>query len=158
VNRLRPAFVVVTGDLVNQPGDAAQIAEYKRIMGRVDAGIPVYHVAGNHDLGSVPTPQSVAAYTNAFGRDSYTFQHGDFAGVVLNSGLIHSPQKAPDLCAAKSAGSAPNSSASPTGTRGPWSCSSTTRGSSNPPMNRTNISTCRWRAGTNICRCSGRPE
>ncbi|HRT07563.1 MAG TPA: metallophosphoesterase [Candidatus Paceibacterota bacterium] len=101
VNRLRPAFVVVTGDLVNQPGDAAQIAEYKRIMGRVDAGIPVYHVAGNHDLGSVPTPQSVAAYTNAFGRDSYTFQHGDFAGVVLNSGLIHSPQKAPDLCAAQ---------------------------------------------------------
>ena len=27
VNRLKPAFVVVTGDLVHKPGDAAQIAE-----------------------------------------------------------------------------------------------------------------------------------
>ena len=48
VNRLRPAFVVITGDLVNQPGDAAQIAEYQRIVRRVDSTIPVYNVAGNH--------------------------------------------------------------------------------------------------------------
>src|SRR5215831_2720336 len=36
VNRLRPAFVVVTGDLVNKTGDAAQIAELKRILAEVD--------------------------------------------------------------------------------------------------------------------------
>src|SRR5688500_2218334 len=36
VNRLRPAFVVVTGDLVHKPGDAAQIAEYRRIVGLID--------------------------------------------------------------------------------------------------------------------------
>src|SRR5262245_9461807 len=35
VNRLKPAFVVVTGDLVNKPSDPAQIAEYKRIMAKV---------------------------------------------------------------------------------------------------------------------------
>src|SRR5512137_1792627 len=35
-NRLRPAFVVMTGDLVNKPGDAAQIAEYKRIAATLD--------------------------------------------------------------------------------------------------------------------------
>src|SRR2546425_12111920 len=28
-NRLRPAFVVVTGDLVNKAGDAAQVAAYQ---------------------------------------------------------------------------------------------------------------------------------
>jgi hypothetical protein len=31
-NRLKPAFVVITGDLVNKPGDAKQIAEFKRIV------------------------------------------------------------------------------------------------------------------------------
>src|SRR5881394_1427075 len=32
VNRLHPAFVVITGDLVNKPGDADQIAEFRRIV------------------------------------------------------------------------------------------------------------------------------
>src|SRR4249920_2975667 len=35
-NRLKPAFVVVTGDLVNKAGDPAQIAEYHRIAARLD--------------------------------------------------------------------------------------------------------------------------
>lgn len=93
INRLRPAFVVVTGDLVNKAGDAAQIAEYRRIVGKVDPSIPVYDVAGNHDLGNVPTPASIAGYTNVFGADHYTFRHGEFVGIVLNSSVIHSPQK-----------------------------------------------------------------
>ncbi|MHB8523952.1 MAG: metallophosphoesterase [Limisphaerales bacterium] len=101
VNRLHPAFVVVTGDLVNKPGDPAQIAEYKRILARVVPGIPVYNVAGNHDVGNIPTPASIAAYTNCFGPDHYTFRHGDFAGIVLDSSLIQAPQQAPDLYAAQ---------------------------------------------------------
>ena len=94
VNRLRPAFVIVTGDLVNKPGDAAQIAEYRRIIGTIHPSIPVYHVAGNHDVENEPTPESLAAYRRVFGRDYYTFQHGSFVGIVLNSSLIHSPQRA----------------------------------------------------------------
>jgi len=31
-NRLRPMFVIVTGDLVNKTRDCAQIAEYLRVM------------------------------------------------------------------------------------------------------------------------------
>ena len=34
INRLKPAFVVVCGDLVNRTGDAEQIRQYKRIMWR----------------------------------------------------------------------------------------------------------------------------
>jgi 3',5'-cyclic AMP phosphodiesterase CpdA len=93
VNRLRPAFVIVTGDLVNKPGDAAQIAEYRRIAGQIDRSIPVYDVAGNHDVGNVPTPASLAGYTNLFGADHYTFRHSGLMGIVLNSSIIHSPQK-----------------------------------------------------------------
>ena len=100
-NRLKPAFVVVTGDLVNKAGDAAQIAEYKRIAAKLDKAIPLYNVAGNHDVENEPTPESVAAYRKAFGPDHYTFRSGSLAGVVLNSSLIHSPGKAADLADAQ---------------------------------------------------------
>ena len=93
INRLRPAFVVITGDLVHKPGDAAQIAEFQRIVAKVDRGIPVYNIAGNHDFENVPTPNSVASYTNQFGPDHYAFRHGGFVGVVLNSSVIHSPRQ-----------------------------------------------------------------
>jgi serine/threonine-protein phosphatase CPPED1 len=93
VNRLRPAFVVITGDLVNKPGDAAQIAEFQRIVGKIDSAIPVYNVAGNHDVENVPTPAAIATYTNQFGPDRYTFEQRGVVGIVLNSSVIHSPQK-----------------------------------------------------------------
>ena len=93
VNRLHPAFVIITGDLVNKPRDAAQIAEYQRIVSNVHPTIPVYNVVGNHDIDNVPTPDLIAAYTNQFGPDYYAFRHADFVGIVLNSVVIHSPQK-----------------------------------------------------------------
>src|ERR1041385_1146716 len=93
INRLKPAFVVITGDLVNKAGDADQIAEFKRITRKIDSAIPVYNVVGNHDIGNVPTPQSISAYTNIFGTDYYMFHHGGFVGIVLNSIVIHSPQE-----------------------------------------------------------------
>jgi 3',5'-cyclic AMP phosphodiesterase CpdA len=92
VNRLKPAFVVITGDLVNKPGDSAQIAEFHRIASKIDSSIPVYNVAGNHDIENVPTPATIAAYTNQFAPEYYTFRHAGFVGIVLNSSVIHSPQ------------------------------------------------------------------
>lgn len=99
VNRLRPAFVVITGDLVHKPGDPAQIAEYQRIVGLIDRSIPVYNVAGNHDVENAPTAASLAEYVRRFGPDRYSFRHQGLAGIVLNSSLIHSPQQAPEQLA-----------------------------------------------------------
>ena len=101
VNRLRPAFAIITGDLVNKPGDAAQIAEYKRIVGKINSSIPVYDVVGNHDIENVPTPDTITAFTNRFGPDHYTFRHAGFAGIVMNSMLLHSPQKTTNEAAAQ---------------------------------------------------------
>ena len=95
VNRLRPAFVIVTGDLVNKAGDPAQIAEYRRIAAKLDPSIAIYNVAGNHDVENVPTPASIAAYSEIFGPDRYTFRSSELFGIVLNSSLIHSPADAP---------------------------------------------------------------
>jgi len=94
INRLRPAFVVVSGDMLNRPGDAAQIREYQRIMSRVGPNIPVYPLAGNHDIGNTPSPADIATYTNHFGPDHYTFRHAGLVGIVLNSVIIHTPQQA----------------------------------------------------------------
>jgi 3',5'-cyclic AMP phosphodiesterase CpdA len=93
-NRLKPAFVVITGDLVNKAGDAAQIAEYKRIAAKLDRSIKLYSAPGNHDVGNEPTPASLAAYREHFGRDYYSFRSGELTGIVLNSALIQHPEKA----------------------------------------------------------------
>ncbi|MGH9663009.1 MAG: metallophosphoesterase [Bryobacteraceae bacterium] len=94
-NRLRPAFVVVCGDLINKTGDPAQAAEYRRIASQLNPDIPIYNVAGNHDVGNDPTPESLAAYRKRFGQDHYTFHAPDFEGIVLDSSLIQHPEKAP---------------------------------------------------------------
>lgn len=93
-NRLRPAFVVVTGDLTNQPANAAQIAEYRRIAAKLDPAIKLYNVAGNHDVGNRPTPASLAAYRERYGPDYYRFRAGDLEGFVLDSSLIAAPDHA----------------------------------------------------------------
>jgi 3',5'-cyclic AMP phosphodiesterase CpdA len=94
-NQLKPAFVVVCGDLVNQAGNALQIAEYLRIAAKLDRAIPLHNVAGNHDVGNEPTLESLTAYRKKFGPDYYVFRHGDFLGIVLNSSLIQHPKGAP---------------------------------------------------------------
>ena len=98
-NRIEPAFVVVTGDLVNQAGDAAQIAEYKRIAAKLDPAIKLFNVPGNHDLAEPPTKESLAKYRAAFGPDYYAFRVGDIAGFVLNSTLEKDASKAPEEAA-----------------------------------------------------------
>lgn len=94
VNRLRPAFVIVTGDLVNEVGNRDEIAEYLRVTAKLDRSIPLHNVPGNHDVGNEPTPQTIEAYRKRFGPDHYAFRSGDLAGIVLNSSLIVAPGKA----------------------------------------------------------------
>ena len=75
-NRLKPAFVVITGDLINEAGNAAQAAEYKRIAAKLDPTIKLYSVPGNHDVQNEPTAESLARYRERFGPDYYTFPVG----------------------------------------------------------------------------------
>lgn len=118
-NRLKPRFVVVTGDLTNQAGNAAQIAEYRRINKKLDAAVHLYSVAGNHDVGNDPTPVTLAAYRSAYGKDYYSFREGNIHGIVLNSSLMKAPGEVVEeaagqekwlegeLAAAKAAGAEP---------------------------------------------------
>jgi serine/threonine-protein phosphatase CPPED1 len=92
-NRLKPAFVMITGDLVNNRESAAEVAEFRRVAAKLDPGIRLFNVAGNHDVGNEPSPESLAEYRERFGPDYYTFRIGDIAGFVVNSSLLKAPAK-----------------------------------------------------------------
>lgn len=92
VNRLGPAFVVVCGDLINQAGNAEQFDELMRITGKLDKNIPIYWLPGNHDVGDAPTPDSLEAYRNLFGKDYYAYELNGASFVVINSGVILNPE------------------------------------------------------------------
>lgn len=96
VNRLKPGFAIVLGDLVNKAGDENQIREYKRISAGIDPSIPLYHVPGNHDVEQQPTAEFLAAYRENFGRDYYSFREGPVYGIVLNSSIICDPKLVPE--------------------------------------------------------------
>jgi len=98
-NRLKPAFVVITGDLTNKSGDAAQIAEFKRIAAKLDPSIKLFLAPGNHDTGNEATKESLARYREAYGPDYYSFRVGDIAGFVLNSNLEKSTKNVPEEAA-----------------------------------------------------------
>jgi 3',5'-cyclic AMP phosphodiesterase CpdA len=98
-NRLRPAFIVVCGDLINKPADPAQTAEYLRIVAKLDPSINLYSVPGNHDVRNEPTAESLASFRRNFGPDYYSFRYQDFAGIVIDSSLIQHPGKAPEEAA-----------------------------------------------------------
>ena len=94
-NRIKPAFVIVTGDLTNKTGDAAQVAEFHRIARKLDPKIRLFLVAGNHDVGNEPTASSLAAYRKNYGEDYYSFRVGEIFGIVLNSNLEKGAQDVP---------------------------------------------------------------
>jgi serine/threonine-protein phosphatase CPPED1 len=87
-NRLQPAFVVFCGDQVNKSGDEAQIAEFRRLVGKLDKSIPAHYVVGNHDVTNQPKLTDVAAYRGHFGPDYYSFDANGCHFVVLDSSLI----------------------------------------------------------------------
>ena len=99
-NTLRPAFVVVCGDIVNQWNDDAQAEEALRIGALLDDGIDLHWVAGNHDVGAddghtIPTHESLARFRANFGPDNYAFQHENDSFIALNTAILQHPEETP---------------------------------------------------------------
>jgi len=101
VNRLSPAFLVITGDMIHQPGDPAQTAEFHRILNGLDRDIPAYILPGNHEVGGTPTHDSMDWYHKTFGPDRFVFSIGRTAFVGINSCIIHTPDEVGDLVRAQ---------------------------------------------------------
>ena len=97
VNRLKPAFVIVCGDLINEfPSPeltsaaraARQTAHFKRTMDAIDATIPLVCCCGNHDVGNLPNRASIDLYRSRFGDDYFEYFINGSRCLVLNSSLL----------------------------------------------------------------------
>jgi 3',5'-cyclic AMP phosphodiesterase CpdA len=90
INKLKPDFIVITGDLVNDQNSRPQVAEFKRITAIISKDIPVYYVPGNHDIGQSPTPKDIDQFISDYGADRFSFTHKNSLFIGLNSCLIKS--------------------------------------------------------------------
>ena len=90
INRLKPDFVVITGDLVNDQNNRSQVAEFKRITAGIRKDIPVFFVPGNHDIGQSPTQKEIDIFISDYGSDRFSFTHKNGFFIGLNSCLIKS--------------------------------------------------------------------
>ena len=95
-NELTPAFVAVCGDMTHNADDQSQLDEIFRITALLDPGIPLYWVAGNHDVGEAPTSESLAIYRERFGQDNYSFDHDGCHFTVINSSVCSDPSNVPE--------------------------------------------------------------
>jgi serine/threonine-protein phosphatase CPPED1 len=92
--RIRPEFVVMGGDMTDDPDNDQQLAELRRITGRLD-GIPMRWVPGNHDAAPDvlrPTQRSLTRYRDRFGPDHYGFDHGGVSCIVVNTVVWQHPE------------------------------------------------------------------
>jgi 3',5'-cyclic AMP phosphodiesterase CpdA len=101
-NALRPEFVVMGGDMIDDPASQDQYDTLMEITAGLDRDIPMYWVPGNHDIADdtvVPTPGRIATYREAFGPDYYAFDHGEVRFIVLNTVVVDHPEESGDALA-----------------------------------------------------------
>lgn len=94
-NQLKPRFVVVCGDIINDIDNEDQINEVKRISKKLEDSIDLHWVPGNHDVSpdhNTPEKKCIERYRKNFGPDYYTFSHGDIKFIVINSTVLTSPE------------------------------------------------------------------
>jgi 3',5'-cyclic AMP phosphodiesterase CpdA len=83
-----PAFVVITGDLVNDRSDKTQWDEFRRITSLIKPGIKVYILPGNHDIGQNPEVKDLEFYKSMFGYYRFSFNQKKISFIGFNSSLI----------------------------------------------------------------------
>lgn len=89
INRLHPAFVVVTGDMLNHWNSEKELTAYKGLIGQIDKDIPVYEIPGNHDFRPGKEPESAPAYFEHFGgTDRFSFVYNKSLFLGINSCYI----------------------------------------------------------------------
>ena len=94
VNRLRPRFAVLTGDMQhtlpnsNHQIDERQATAAQRALSLLDPSIPLRAtIPGNHDLGNRPTLATLQAYRSRWDADRTTFEMGGVRFIALDSQL-----------------------------------------------------------------------
>ena len=92
INQLKPPFVVITGDFVNNSKSKEQIAAYKSMIAQIDSSVKVYMIPGNHDIGKV-SRVSIDNYKKNYGEPHFSFRYGDCAFIGIDSNIIKEEDK-----------------------------------------------------------------
>lgn len=99
----RPAFFIVCGDLVDAfASEYPEIRELqekdlKEVYSKLTPDIPMICVCGNHDVGNIPSNESIEKYKNSFGEDYFSFYKNGTCFIVLNSQFYADHSLVPDL-------------------------------------------------------------
>ena len=92
INQLKPPFVVITGDFVNNSKSKEQIAAYKSMIAQIDSSVKVYMIPGNHDIGK-GSRASIDNYKKNYGETHFSFRYGDCAFIGIDSNIIKEEDK-----------------------------------------------------------------
>lgn len=87
INRVKPEFVIITGDLVHDALDLSQKDIYKKNISAINPKIKVYALPGNHDM----RPWTEANHNNFLkfnGYDRFSFVQNDCAFIGFDSCCI----------------------------------------------------------------------
>jgi len=106
LNKLQPKYAIICGDLVNHVPEMypkedpnirnLQVANFKKVMEKLDCKIPLVCVCGNHDVDNSPTSHTISRYVSEFGDDYFTFWTGGVCNIVLNSNTYYDPANCQD--------------------------------------------------------------
>jgi hypothetical protein len=101
INNINPDFVIDTGDHVQDWSNKPMIALYKSIAAGISPTIPLYHLAGNHDVGDSPTAaryvQYLAEFPNGDTVPWYYFTYGNNIFICLESNVLRNPFSGQDV-------------------------------------------------------------
>lgn len=90
INRSGSRSTIVCGDLVDKM-EYRKYADLFKILNGLDSSY--YVVPGNHDVGMIPSDQSLAAYRKIVGEDYYSFVIDSTLCIVVNSQLWMNQKK-----------------------------------------------------------------
>ena len=88
INQLKPDFVVMCGDLIENPANLKQIQAYQASVSKLSPDIKLYNVSGNHDLGRPSKPEHIQVYQQHFGPLWYHFEYAEALFIVLSSDVL----------------------------------------------------------------------
>jgi len=108
INRMnpKPKFYIICGDMLDafpydEEGEencqrrALQYNDFVEVFKELDPSVKLVCVCGNHDIGNIPTEESLETYSKQFGPDLFSFWVGGVKFVVLNSQYFMSPEALP---------------------------------------------------------------
>jgi hypothetical protein len=120
-NQIKPKFVVICGDLVDdypgsEPRRSEQLRDFKEVFAELDKNIPLVllgmkifflvnynfvnfcrYSGGNHDFLNSPTNESVDAYKSDFGDDYFAFWVDGCMFIVINVQFYKNHTEAEEL-------------------------------------------------------------